>query len=155
MKNIRLKKQVLDRYLRRIRKEVSVHFVSEKKMEELNGNGSRTVIGLYDPNLPKRIYVENTLPNYTKLNVLLHEYGHFLHDMDECKCSAFHNRKLSNPVLCEIHAERYCLSKLHNDQMWECLKIEKRLLKKNWDNFPHSQALKRLMKSKTWKLRRK
>ena len=48
------------------------------------------------------IYIYKRLPNYRKLWILLHEYGHYLCCSRKCGCP-------NNNVLCESHAHIYAL----------------------------------------------
>ena len=152
-----LKKSILDKHVRKIEKEVPVRFLSRKSMNERTGE--KDYDGAF--NFSTGIYIVNTVPNYVKICILFHEYGHFLCYKNKCRCVqmcekkfiGFSKDKMVWVPLCEAHACIYVLKALYKDQLWGTFKHEMSLVMsfEKSDDSDDKDTFEKLKKLKGWK----
>ena len=163
-----LRKSIFDKYLNQINKKVPVYLISCREMKKSIGskcNGCLIVEGSYSQVIKgnsAHILILNNKPNYSKLYVLFHEYGHFLCYKKRCRCMEYlqSEKRFSESVycqdckchysqtpLCEAHAIEYCLSQFYNEKLWSCLAISFDML---INRYNMQQEVSILKKTEIW-----
>ncbi len=103
------------------------------------------VDGLYDAGI-KRIKIDKKLCGNNKIETLLHEIGHAIHDKNGCKCIYTRNHPLG-----EYHAYRFVMKFVKDNLVLVDVFVEDVIEGFNSFSQAHNIAAKRIMKLKGWK----
>ena len=96
--------------------------------------------------LTRHIKIVDSLDDYGKISVLVHEIGHAICYGKNCECV-----KTCDYIMREIHAFEYMLKWLLENKQKESMKWSIKTLKTFLDRYDHyTQVSKHIMKSELW-----